>query len=237
MKLVVFRGPAPAGTTGAVGGSPWPPPSLPWGRVTPNKDTPAHPYGALSNRRRAHGANRVFLPRGEAEPRGQCVARGHTVPSSWAVPSREGQVGLGQCCSSSPPENGSHEATDGGHIGLRQTPLSVLPQPSEPSPPHLCLLLCSSLCPGWCLHGGPAPLHCPLCPSSMSVSVSVSLLFLRLLLTLASGHHPLGSLMASTRAQKPAARLWGMRAIWTGGPRRLWAWVPHSLGGVPGSGA
>lgn len=39
VKLVVFRDPAPQGTTGAVGGSPWPPPSLPWGRVTPNKDT------------------------------------------------------------------------------------------------------------------------------------------------------------------------------------------------------
>lgn len=113
----------------------------------------------------------------------------------------------------------------GAEDGLRQT-LSILPLPSEPSSPCPCLLLCSSLCPAGVCVGVP-PLF-PLCPSSMSVSVSL-LLVLRSRSTLASGHCPLGSLMASRRGRESA--------VWFGrtcGIRRL-ASLSTGVSGGPGA--
>lgn len=123
-------------------------------------------------------------------------------------------------------------------MGWDRPPLSC--PSTEPSSPRLCPLLCLSLCPDWCLRGGPHPLlHHPSVPVLLGLCLSLSL---SLPLsscscfspgTRASGILPLGSLVGSVLVRN---LLWGRSVTleslrWLGAcPGRLWAWVLHSLG-------
>lgn len=104
------------------------------------------------------------------------LARGHAALGRLGGAQRWQGVCLGRCTynllgTQAPRSWGEVNSGPG-----QARPLSDLPQPSEPSAPHLRLLLCLSLCPGHCLCGVPAPPRRPPC-LSCSVSVSVSLVF------------------------------------------------------------
>lgn len=126
----------------------------------------------------------------------------------------------------------------GPAVGWDRPPLSC--PSTELSSPHLCPLLCLSLCPDWCLRGGPHPLlHHPSVPVLLGLRLSLSL---SLPLsscscfspgTRASGILPLGSLVGSVLVRNllcgRSVTLESLR--WLGAcPDRLWAWVLHSLG-------
>lgn len=83
----------------------------------------------------------------------------HNVPPTWgagaqrAVPGAPRKVLPGEPGTALLPQpprgwelRGHRRRPD---TGRDSAPLSVLPQPSEPSAPHLCLLLSASLCPRW----------------------------------------------------------------------------------------